>query len=300
MSGSTDVQTPCEAGENPPCQVILDMLPAGLIMVDSAGRVRTWNHAMERLTGYRAEDVLGRPCSLLACDTCATHDESQGPFRCRLLDETSGGDDRLEDVEGLECTVRAQDGELIPVLKNARVLRDERGAVTGMIETLTDLRVLKRLERDLAGQQAAAGRVASVGRLIGASDAMRDVYDRVRLAADSDATVLVLGETGTGKELVAEAIHTSSARRDAPFVKLNCSALPESLLESELFGHVRGAFTGATHDKEGRFEAADSGPSSWTKSAISPPSSSSNCCGSCKSGNSSASANPPPGRRTSA
>ena len=249
----------CPAGDMPPCQVILDMLPAGLVMVDVGGKVRIWNRAMEQMTGYRAQDVLGRPCSLLACDTCATSGASASPFRCHLLVEPPDGNGGPVTVDGLECTVRAKDGELVPVLKNARGLTDDQDVPAGIIETLTDLRPLKRLERDLADIRESTGRSSGIGRLIGSSTAMRDVYERVRLAADSDATVLILGETGTGKELVAEAIHTTGARRDAPFVKVNCSALPESLLESELFGHVRGAFTGATGDKVGRFEAADTG-----------------------------------------
>ena len=250
-----DVASP---GWIPPCPLILDVLPDGLIMVDAEGRIRTWNRAMEQLTGYAAGEALGAPCSILACESCGHAGACGGTAPCRFLvaaAEGKGGDV----VERLECAVQAKDGDRIPVLKNARVLRDASGKPTGMLETLTDLRPLRELERDIAALREAVGPSRTVGRLVGASDAMAEVYDRIRLAAESDATVLLLGESGTGKELVAEAIHQGSVRRDGPFVKVNCSALAESLLEAELFGHVRGAFTGAVADKIGRFEAADGG-----------------------------------------
>ncbi|MCK5806242.1 MAG: sigma 54-interacting transcriptional regulator [Lentisphaeria bacterium] len=248
----------CGFGQMPPCQQILDVLPTGLIMVDEKGLIRTWNRMMERLTGYVAEEVLGKPCSLLACTTCVHRGEEGQSPRCRLLDQarTQEGEFSADDVE---CMVRTKNGELIPVLKNIHVLTDDNGTPSGMLETVTDLRRVKNLEKNLAELRESVHPPASVGRLVGASEAIHEVYGRIRLAADSTATVLLLGETGTGKELVAEAIHNGSIRHDRPFVKVNCSALADPLLESELFGHVRGAFTGAVQDKIGRFEAADGG-----------------------------------------
>ena len=260
MNGKTNNTTVCSAGELPPCQLILDMLPAGLIMVDAYGLIRTWNQAMEQLTGYRAEEVLGGSCTVLGCESCEMTNGNGGSPKCRLFTEAPKNMKKGTTlVEQVECSIRTKEGEYTPVLKSARALTDEDGAFCGMIETLTDIRSLKKLERDLSALQESTQHDQNVGRLVGTSDAMRNVYERVRLAAQSFATVLIRGETGTGKELVAEAIHESGPRSEAPFVKVNCSALPENLLESELFGHIRGAFTGAVENKMGRFEAADGG-----------------------------------------
>ncbi|MCL5097348.1 MAG: sigma 54-interacting transcriptional regulator, partial [Candidatus Omnitrophica bacterium] len=150
-------------------------------------------------------------------------------------------------------------GGLVPVLKNTRQLRDGAGQVTGTVCIFTDLRPIKALQAQVARLRSHVRREAGEDRLIGKSQVMREVRERIRLAAESNATVLILGETGTGKELVAEAIHFRSERRNQSLVKVNCSALPETLLESELFGHVKGAFTGAVKDKPGRFELANGG-----------------------------------------
>ncbi|MFW5996837.1 MAG: sigma-54 interaction domain-containing protein [Lentisphaeria bacterium] len=249
----------CSAGELPPCQVILNMLPSGLIMVDSLGVLRTWNRAMEQLTGYAAEEVLGGPCTVLGCDSCETTDTNDTTPQCRFFIDASADKANGEIVEQTECGIRSKDGKDIPVLRKACVVKDENGHFCGIIETLTDLRAVKKLERNLAVLQGSVDRSQEIGRLVGTSNAMRYVYERIQLAAQSFATVLIRGETGTGKELVAEAIHEYGPRHKAPFVKVNCSALPENLLESELFGHVKGAFTGAIDDKVGRFEAAEGG-----------------------------------------
>lgn len=249
--------TACDSESLPPCHLILDILPAGLIMVGGGGRIETWNRAMEVLTGYPAEEVLGKRCTL-ECARCPHSGEDRAPDLCRFLGRMDQSDTG-EVIDGCECVVRNKAGELVPVIKNARLVRDEKGNATALIETLTDLRPMKALEKDLAELRRSVGSADPVGRLVGSSKVMAEVYERIRLAAESDATVILLGETGTGKELVAEAIHTESDRGDHPFIKVNCSALPENLLEAELFGHVRGAFTGAVRDKVGRFEAADGG-----------------------------------------
>lgn len=231
--------------------ILLATIPDGVMAVDVRGRICAWNHVMETLTGYSAGDVCGEPCSILGCDQCETH-ANEGAKTCSLL---RGEVDELS----MECEIRSSGGKRLPVLKNVGVVRDAAGRVLGLVESFADLRKVKRLERALA--VLGGGDVVDNGvrGLIGRSDVMRTVYERIHLAADSEATVLLLGETGTGKERVAEAIHRESARRDGPLVKVNCSALSETLLESELFGHVKGAFTGAIQDKPGRFEMADGG-----------------------------------------
>jgi transcriptional regulator with PAS, ATPase and Fis domain len=133
------------------------------------------------------------------------------------------------------------------------------GQAVGILMILVDLRPLRRLEEKISGIQAFERRETPPGDFVGVSSEMQVVYNRIKLAAQSDVTVLVEGETGTGKELVANAIHNLSSRKNGPLIKVNCSALSENLLESELFGHVKGAFTGATKDKPGRIEMAEGG-----------------------------------------
>jgi two-component system, NtrC family, response regulator HydG len=237
----------------PSCALILDTMAGGLFTVDCDCRIRVWNRAMEKLTGYRAEEAVGQPCSFLECSQFLAQRTAGGRIECALLSGESKG------VEQHECTVTARDGTRVPVLKNARAIRTDDGTITGVVETVTDISALKRLEQEVSVLRRSAPAGRGMGRLIGASKCMQDVYERIRLAAGSNATVLVHGDTGSGKELIAEAIHTEGDRAAGPFVKVNCSALTENLLESELFGHVRGAFTGAVRDKVGRFEAADGG-----------------------------------------
>ena len=193
----------------------------------------------------------GEDCSFLQCDGFRASDG--GPRSCPLNAPSEA------DAGQQECLLRGRNGEQIPVLKNACLLKDADGQTVGLVETITDLRPLKYLEQQVAELDHASVPVRRMGRLVGKSHRMQTVYERIYLAANSQATVLILGETGTGKELVAEAVHFASERKHGPFVKVNCSALSEGLLESELFGHIKGAFTGAIKDKIGRFGAADKG-----------------------------------------
>ena len=235
-------------------ELLMDAIPDGLVLLDASCRIRRWNKAMVELTGYTSTEAVGRLCSFLECRDPRTGERIDVEKRCVFSTDTAP-----TSIKQFECTIRAKSGEDIPIMKNGQVLRDAAGRATGFVETVTDLRPVKQLERELATLRHDAVPVRSLGPLVGSSRAMLDVYDRIRLAAGSDVTVLVEGETGTGKELVARAIHSMSARSDSPLVTVNCSALSENLLESELFGHVKGAFTGATADKAGRIEMAEGG-----------------------------------------
>ncbi len=227
-------------------QAILETLPSGVVVTDLQQRIQMWNRTMEILTGYRRTEVLGQDCRTLRCRAAAAPDERATPDSSAAI------------AEARECTLERPDGGLVPVLRNVRPLRDGQGQPIGAVHSFTDLRPLKALQGQGSRLRSRLGG-ATVTRLTGDSEALEAVRANIRLAAESSATVLILGETGTGKELVAEGIHFESARRQKPLVKVNCSALPETLLESELFGHVRGAFTGAIKDKPGRFELADGG-----------------------------------------
>ena len=159
------------------------------------------------------------------------------------------------EVQCVSCSVGG-DGTACG-MQQAFPLRDEHGSVASMLVLFTPTPVTVR--RVTADEEAGTAIADGLGDLIGRSPAMRQLFEMTRLVADSSATVLIQGESGTGKELLAKTIHALSPRRDRPFIVVDCGALPETLLESELFGHVKGAFTGAVANKRGLFEEADGG-----------------------------------------
>jgi PAS domain S-box-containing protein len=230
---------------------IIDAMAEGVFTMDADGRISSWNRSMERISGFTALEALGQTCSLLHCSRCFGTECPSGIAYCGIIN--------LGHSEAKECLIRHKLGHDVPVIKNASVVKDVHGHVLGVVETVTDLTELNR-ERQRA--QEAALRLGDIHRLhniIGKSRPMRQVFTAIEAAAASEATVLIQGESGTGKELVAGAIHFNSDRKQGPLVAVNCSALSETLLESELFGHVRGAFTGALRDRPGRFEEAAGG-----------------------------------------
>ncbi len=230
---------------------VLNTMTDGLMIVDPRGTILAVNRAMETLTGYAAAELVGQPCSILDCDACRGLRPQSPGRQCNLF--------RLGQVNRIRCTLRRKDGTPLIFLKNAAVLKDAGGRVLGGVETLTDLteilsreEVICRLRRELAREDSFHG-------LVGRSPQMLQLFRLLQNAAASDAPVLLTGESGTGKELAAAALHRLSPRARGPFIRVNSAALTESLLESELFGHVRGAFTGADRTRVGRFEAAHGG-----------------------------------------
>ena len=234
-------------------EAILDTISEGLFLVDVNCRIKVWNSAMEELTGYEAKEAIGMPCSFLNCGEYKSDERSEDSFELELLKKQKSA------IQQVEYTIETKGGEKIPVFKKARLLRDKKGHVRGILETLSDIRLIKKLQNEVSAFRKLTTSGHSMGRLVGKSHAMHRLFEQIRLAGNSDVTVMIEGETGAGKELVAEAIHNQSKRKNKAFVKLNCSALSESLLESELFGHIKGSFTGAIKDKIGRFELADGG-----------------------------------------
>ena len=238
---------------------VIDTIGEGVLVLDKNCLITLWNKAMEEMTGQSAKKMLGRHCSVLACSGHLPENPDEKSLvpetDCSLL-SISGGQ---ASVRRQECRIKGKNGESIPVLKNTSLLMNDQNQPSGIVITLTDLRPLKHLQADLAVMRHDSMPVRRLGKLSGDSKEMQELYERIRLAGNSDVTVLIEGETGTGKELTAEAIHSVSARKNGPLVRVNCSALSESLLESELFGHVKGAFTGAVKNKAGRIELAEGG-----------------------------------------
>lgn len=231
--------------------LVLESMADGVFTLDEAGRITLWNPAMERISGYRAEEAVGRSCGLLSFTHCLGKKEPTSFKECGIYEKGS--------VDAQEYVLRHKDGHDVPVLKSARLVRDENDRVIGVVETVTDLTELRTMQHRVAAVSRRLGELHQFGNIIGKSHVMQQVFEAIEAAAASEATILIAGESGTGKELVAGAIHYNSIRAEMPMVTVNCSALAESLLESELFGHVRGAFTGAARDRKGRFEEADGG-----------------------------------------
>ena len=230
---------------------ILDTMNDGLMLVGTDGTILEVNGAFTRLTGYEANDVVGRSCTLLRCDACETTLGGGDGAWCTLFK-------RGQDVRK-RCIVTRKDGTYLPTLKNASLLKDEDGRPLGAVETLTDISEIERLDNEVDQLSRHFDESSGFYGIVGKSAIMQKLFQVVEKAAHSDAPAIICGESGTGKELVARAIHRAGGRREAPFVQLNCAALNESLLESELFGHVKGAFTGAYRHRLGRFEAAHTG-----------------------------------------
>ncbi|MCD6305272.1 MAG: sigma 54-interacting transcriptional regulator [Deltaproteobacteria bacterium] len=231
--------------------LLLECMADGVFTLDDKGRITSWNPAMERITGYTAEEAIGNGCMMLNFSLCFSKTCPSGITECGIYQNGP--------IQAQECFLRHKNGIDVPVVKNARLVTDGEGAVKGVVETVTDLTELEKARRKAEEANLRLGEIHTFDNIIGKSHSMQQVFSAIRATAASDATILIQGESGTGKELVAGAIHYNSNRAKMPFVTVNCSALSESLLESELFGHARGSFTGAVRDRIGRFEEASGG-----------------------------------------
>jgi PAS domain S-box-containing protein len=230
---------------------IFDAISEGVMIVDPSGIIRMVNAAMVRLTGFREHELIGKPCSVLKCDACERVRSESNKNWCRLFEKKK--------VNGKHCMITNKNGKYVTMVKNATILKDEEERVVGALEIYTD--ISKLTEKDVRIQELSRILSKDYGfhGMLGQSPAMQNVFQVIEKATQSEATILISGESGTGKELVARAIHEKSLRKDGPYVKINCAALSESLIESELFGHSKGAFTGAHKHRKGLFEIAHGG-----------------------------------------
>ena len=232
-------------------KIVVDTIQDGILIVDKGGTIVSVNKALENITGYSRDEILGKPCTILNCDICEIVLEQKGEFWCKLF--------KTGTLDLRECSFRKKDGSDIQVLKNASLLHDSEGKIMGAVETVTDISEIVEKDHQIAELRRELSSENGFYGILGTSPQMKWVFDLIENAAQSDAPVIIFGESGTGKEMVAKAIHEAGGRNEKPFVKVNCAALNESLLESELFGHVKGSFTGAFQNREGRFEAANKG-----------------------------------------
>jgi PAS domain S-box-containing protein len=209
--------------------------------VDLDWRVTFFNQAAEVITGVPATEALGRPCcEVFRANVCES--------ACMLRQTLETG----KPVISQAIAILRADGKEIPISISTALLKDEAGQIIGGVETFRDMSLVAELRRELHRQYR-------LGDIVSKSPAMQKILALLPDLARSDSTILIEGQSGTGKELVARALHTLSGRAKGPFVAINCGALPDTLLESELFGHTAGAFTDARKDRMGRFALAEGG-----------------------------------------
>lgn len=222
-------------------KIILDNLDVGIFTIDRSSHFTFFNTAAEQISGYSRREILGKDCTAL-------FGGEDIPELNLLKDTIADGRSRSSQ----EAKIITRDGGVIPIRANYMALRNEKGSVVGGMTTFHDLTLVHQLKQAMRNRY-------TFYDMIGRSPAMKKIFEMVDVVAGTDATILIEGATGTGKDLLAKVIHSASRRSNKPFVKVNCAAIPDNLLESEMFGYVKGAFTGAQKDKTGRFQEADGG-----------------------------------------
>lgn len=219
---------------------IIESLADGVLTVDRELRITSFNKGMEKLTGLKESDVIGHTCNeVLNADNCT----GDCPFAFTLKNGYG--------LANITERITGRDGNVIPVFISTAFLKDGDSDI-GLIATVRDASEIEKLKKEINDRY-------NFSNIIGKSVPVQQLFELIETLSETDCAVLIEGESGTGKELVARAIHHESSRRNRRFVKINCSAIVAGLFESELFGHVRGAFTGAIKDKIGKFELADGG-----------------------------------------
>jgi len=221
--------------------IILDSIADGVFTVDKEWRITSFNRAAEQITGIARAEALTRHCwEVFRTSICEQ--------RCALRETLETG----RPLVNQSIFIVNAEGDRVPVSISTALLRDKSGEIIGGVETFRDLSVVEELRKELAGSHTFLD-------IISKNREMRALFAMLEQIAESNATVLLEGESGTGKELFAKAIHSLSPRRNGPLITVNCAALPDSLLESELFGYKAGAFTDARRDKPGRLALAGGG-----------------------------------------
>ncbi|MCB2146840.1 MAG: sigma 54-interacting transcriptional regulator [Deltaproteobacteria bacterium] len=222
-------------------KIILDNLDVGIFTVNRGGLINFFNRAAETISGYDRHQVLGQSCAMIFSG-------ERAPDVCLLKDSIASGKTRSSH----QGRMTDRDGVTIPIRANYMALRNEKNVIVGGLATFHDMTLAHQLNRAISNRY-------TFHDMVGKDPAMQKIFEMVAVVAPSQATVLVEGATGTGKDLLAKVIHSASPRAAKPLVKVNCAAIPENLIESEIFGYVKGAFTGAERDKPGRFSDAEGG-----------------------------------------
>ncbi len=222
-------------------EAVLDSISEGVMTLDREWRILSWNRAAESITGFQKKEVIGKECSQL--------------FGLSLCRENCPVDKALtcgHAYQDVEVSIRNKEERVIHLMVNAAPLYDSHGEVIGGLETFRDISKSRWMQDELQNHYGFES-------MVGMSGAMQEVFAILESLINTNTTVLIQGESGTGKELVARALHYYGKRRDNTFVPINCSAIPDGMLESELFGHAKGAFTGAIKSHVGKFQLAHGG-----------------------------------------
>ncbi len=222
-------------------KIILDNLDVGIFTVNRGGYITFFNREAEKVSGFNRRQVIGKPCAAIF-EGAASHD------LCLLKESIADGSARTS----RQGKMTTKNDETIPIRANYMALRNEKGTIIGGLATFHDLTLVRQLNQAISERY-------TFQDMIGKDPAMQKIFETVNVVAATDATVLIEGATGTGKDLLAKVIHSISRRATKQLVKVNCAAIPDNLLESEMFGYIKGAFTGADRDKPGRFNEADGG-----------------------------------------
>jgi PAS domain S-box-containing protein len=222
-------------------QIILDSIADGVFTVDSEWKITSFNRAAEKITGITKEEAMGRQCwEVFRAGICEKD--------CSLRHTVETG----QPVVNQSIFIINSRGERVPISISTALLKNKKKQVIGGVETFRDLSLVEELKKELYSRQ-------SFHDIISKNKEMQRLFSMLEKLSESDTTVILVGESGTGKELFAKAIHSMSQRKDGPIITINCGALPDNLLESELFGYKAGAFTDAKKDKPGRITLAHGG-----------------------------------------
>lgn len=221
--------------------IIFNSICEGVFTVDHECRITSFNKAAEKMSGFNREEAVGQYCfDIFRSDICQT--------RCALRNTLANG----KSIHDMRVTIITREGRKVPISVSTTILRDHGNNRIGAVEFFRDLSEIENLRNQLDDAK-------QVGKLVSCNIQMQKIFSLLPQIAESECSVLIQGPSGSGKELIAEAVHNFSPRRNNRYIRINCAALPESLLESELFGYSKGAFTDAKRDKPGLFMLAQGG-----------------------------------------
>jgi len=233
--------TPQKTDDREIANIIFESISDGVFTVDENCRITSFNKAAEKISGFNRDEAVGQYCfDIFHTDICQK--------QCALRNTLATGNP----IFNTRVTIITQKGRKVPVSVSTTMLKNPNDEFVGAVEFIRDLSLLENLQNELS-------KIKNSGKMVSCNTEMQKIFTMLPQIAESECNVLIQGPSGSGKELVAEAIHNFSPRKDHEYIKINCAALPENLLESELFGYVKGAFTDAKRDKPGLFLTAQGG-----------------------------------------